>query len=333
MDSTYHEHYGEKIEGLAYNYKNEWSIESQTAFSSLGFCHSVYMRPGNTKSGTDAAKQMDLIFRDELNQQARKRSGDYFFRADSAYCNQEVIRKCLSKGLLFTLTAHDGTTGWKSRLESSGVDWKPWEYSDKDVEKANKRDRKLEKIEVGRIYWSPSWSEEKLLFPIVIKRTWRDYTNKTVQGDLFAPDTIQVQGEWEYYAVVTNLNLSQWSLQEVMKHHAKRGNAENFTREEKYNFKLDGFPCQKLLANHAWVMLAMIAHNMIRWIALMDAPDKPHYSKKIRSKYLFVAGRLVSHAGSLILRVMKSTYERGLKKLREGWQFPETMSAQRLSTA
>jgi hypothetical protein len=65
-------------------------------------------------------------------------------------------------------------------------------------------------------------------------------------------------------------------------------------------------------------MLAMIAHNMIRWIALMDAPDKPHYSKKIRS---------------LILRVMKSTYERGLKKLREGWQFPETMSAQRLSTA
>ena len=127
------------------------------------------------------------------------------------------FKKCLSKGLLFTLTAHDGTTGWKSRLESSGVDWKPWEYSDKDVEKANKRDRKLEKIEVGRIYWSPSWSEEKLLFPIVIKRTWRDYTNKTVQGDLFAPDTIQVQGEWEYYAVVTNLNLSQWSLQEVMK--------------------------------------------------------------------------------------------------------------------
>lgn len=67
---------------------------------------------------------------------------------------------------------------------------------------------------------------------------------------------------------------------------------------------------------------------MIRWIALMEAPDKPHYAKKIRSKYLFLAGRLVSHAGSLVLRVMKSTYERGLKILREGWQFPTTMAAQ-----
>lgn len=57
-------------------------------------------------------------------------------------------------------------------------------------------------------------------------------------------------------------------------------------------------------------------------------PDRPHYSKKIRNKYIFIAGRVVSHAGSIILRVMKSTYERGLKILREGWQFPATMAAQ-----
>jgi hypothetical protein len=66
-----------------------------------------------------------------------------------------------------------------------------------------------------------------------------------------------------------------------------------------------------MLANHAWVLLAQIAHNMIRWIAMMDSPDHPHYSKKIRKKYMFTAGRLVSHAGSITLRVMKSTYEKG----------------------
>ena len=55
----------------------------------------------------------------------------------------------------------------------------------------------------------------------------------------------------------------------MLEHQAKRGNAENFAKEEKYNFKLDGFPCSKLLANHAWVLLAMIGHNMIRWFALM----------------------------------------------------------------
>ena len=81
-------------------------------------------------------------------------------------------------------------------------------------------------------------------------------------------------GEWDYYAVVNNFDLSTWSLQAVLEHHAKRGNAENFHKEEKYNFKLNSFPCQSLLANHAWVLLAQVAHNMIRWIALMDAPDK-----------------------------------------------------------
>lgn len=328
MDSTYHEHYGDKIEGVAYNYKNEWSLESQVAFNSFGFCHSVWLRPGNTRSGTEAARQMDLIFRDELSQRMRKFSGRYYFRADSAYCHQEVIKKCLSKGLLFTLTAHDGTTGWKSQLEEQSLDWQPWVYSEVTLQKAHKKEKELPKIEVARMYWQPSWSKETLKFPIVIKRTWKTQEAEGLQGDIFAPDTIKDLGEWKYYAVVTNFNLSQISLQQVLEHHAKRGNAENFAKEEKYNFKLDGFPCSKLLANHAWVLLAMIGHNMIRWIALMEAPDKPHYAKKIRSKYLFVAGRLVSHAGSLVLRVMKSTYERGLKILKEGWQFPTTMAAQ-----
>ena len=38
IDSTYHVHYGKKIEGVTWNYKKEWSIETQVAFSNLGFC-------------------------------------------------------------------------------------------------------------------------------------------------------------------------------------------------------------------------------------------------------------------------------------------------------
>jgi hypothetical protein len=195
------------------------------------------------------------------------------------------------------------------------------------------RGRELPQIEVGRFFWEPSWADEKLLFPIVVKRTWTPVRDSKHQGDLFAPDTIKELGEWNYYAVVTNINLAEWSLQEAMSHHAKRGNAENFVKEEKYNFKLKNFPCLSLNANHAWILLAQVAHNMIRWIAIMDRPDKQHYSKKIRNKYVFIAGKVVSHAGSITLRVMKSTYERGMKNAREGWQFPKIMSAQTPSFA
>jgi hypothetical protein len=327
MDSTYHEHFGEKIEGVAWNYKNEWSIETQVAFSSLGFCHGVQMRPGNTKSGVDAASAIERIFKDARSQMTRKREGVDYFRADSAYCYQEVFRSLLKMGVLFTVTANDATTHWKTQMKEEGLSWVEWVYSEEEKKKAIKQERELPRVEVSRFFWRPNWSEKKLMFPIVVKRTWTPARPET-QHDLFAPDTVLAEGEWDYYAVVTNLDLSKWSLQEVSEHHAKRGNAENFVKEEKYNFKLKTFPCQKMLANQAWVQLALIAHNMIRWIALMDAPDRPHYSKKIRRKYIFNAGKLVYHAGQWALRVMESAYERGMKDLREGWQFPEIVPAQ-----
>lgn len=36
IDSMYHTHYGEEFEGVWWNYKNEWSLESQSTSS---FCH------------------------------------------------------------------------------------------------------------------------------------------------------------------------------------------------------------------------------------------------------------------------------------------------------
>lgn len=332
MDSTYHVHYGQDIEGVSWNYKNEWSLESQVAFSSLGFCHGLQLRPGNTKSGVDAVWLLDRIFNDGRTQYMREKQGRDYFRSDSAYCYQEVIRCCLRKGLLFTLTANDATTGWKSQMESEGLVWQDWEYSEEEKSRAASRGKELPHIELSKFYWQPGWSDEKLLFPIVVKREWQAYRKKEkAQESLFAPDTVHEYGEWKYYAVVTNFGLSKWSLQSVMEFHQKRGNAENFIKEEKYNFKLKNFPCQKLLANHAWILLSQVAHNMIRWIALMDSPDKPHYSKKIRNKYMFIAGKVVSHARQITLRIMRKDYERGLKNLVEGWQFPERVSAQMFS--
>jgi hypothetical protein len=36
----------------------------------------------------------------------------------------------------FSITAHDGTTGWKDLLGSSGVDWQPWIYSEEELKKS-----------------------------------------------------------------------------------------------------------------------------------------------------------------------------------------------------
>ena len=103
-----------------------------------------------------------------------------------------------------------------------------------------------------------------------------------------------------------------------MEHHQKRGNSENFIREEKYGYDLKHFPCQKLHANHAYGLLALVAHNFLRAIAIIDKPDKPHYSKKLRIKFVYIPGRFVKHARSLVMKIPKRYYEE-VMRLKQAW--------------
>lgn len=286
IDSTSHVQHGDKMEGLAYNYKNEWCLDSQVAFDELGFCHGVQLRPGNTKSGVDSPALIEHCFAG-LKYEAEK-----CLRADSAYCFADVIRTCTRLGVTYSITAHEGTTGWKEHLDEI-TEWQPWVYSIEEIEKAEKRGKKLPIIEIGRFHWQPSWAEN-IRIPVIVKRTWKEPEQV---GMLSMP------GEWNYYGIVTNWDLFRHSLQQVMEFHLKRGQGENFIREEKYGYDLKHFPCQSLRANHAFAQLAMVAHNLLRWIALVQKPDKPHFSKKIRRRFVYIPGKVISHARQLMLKI------------------------------
>jgi Transposase DDE domain group 1 len=326
MDSSHHVHYGEAVEGVAYNYKNQWCLESHLAFDQLGLCHGIELRPGNTKPGAGAAEFIERVFRDHRQQRRRRLEAKDFFRGDSAYCNQLVIRKCLDLGILFTVTAHKATTQWDRHMNKAGLAWQPWEYSEAEKKKAAKSGQELPTCEVTRFYWEPGWSETTLKLPIVVTRTWmkysqlKDKSKKLGQRNFFELDTVKEEGDWEYYAIVTNFDLSKWSLQEVVEHHRKRGHAENFVREGKYNFHLKNFPCEKLLPNKAWVCMAQIAHNLIRWIAILENPEHPSFAKRIRDDFMFIPGKLARGSHEVILRVNLATQE-VIEKIC-GWQFP-----------
>ena len=133
--------------------------------------------------------------------------------------------------------------------------------------------------------------------PVVVKRT-----RVTDQLSL-------IDGEWKPYGVVTNISLHDWSFQEVIEHHNKRGNVENFIREEKYGYDLKHFPCLELKANHAYGLIAMAAHNLLRWAAIHENPSRPRFSKGIRRKFIYIPGKIVSHARMLVMRVSLTAFE------------------------
>jgi len=298
IDSTPHEQCGKKMEGLAWNYKDMWCLDSQSIFDELGFCYGMQLRPGNTKSGVDAEELITTALR------GYKFSDEKYLSADSAYCNQGVIRTCLGLGVKFTIVANQATTNWRSHINEI-TNWKPWEYSKKELEQAEAKGQDLPQIELGRFHWRPSWNDA-LCFPVVVQR------KPLKQCSL-------VDGAYEYYGIITNHNLFKQSLQSLVEHYNKRGNVENFIREEKYGYDLKHFPCQSLQANHAFGLIAMVAQNLLRWMALIDKPKKTYFAKKFRRNFINIPGQLVKHARSLVLKVSKESLKE-VNRLREGWQ-------------
>jgi hypothetical protein len=300
IDSTSHIQHGRKMEGLAYNYKNEWCLDSQVIFDELGFCWDLELRAGNTRSGVGASEQIVRAFKNYGFKDEKYLSGD------SAYCNQDVIKTCMGLGTSFTLTANQATTGWEDHIAEI-TEWVSWKYTDQEKRDAEYFDYDLDEVWLGRFYWQPSWNEV-LRIPVVVKRT---RLKKDEQTTLLTGG-----GEWKYYGVVTNLSLFEWTCQEVVEHHNKRSNAENFIREEKYGYDLKHFPCLELKANQAFGLLAMAAHNVLRWTAIHENPGRPRFSKGIRNKFIHVPGIMVSHARLLVLRVSEIAFAE-VNRLRE----------------
>lgn len=343
IDSTDHPQSGNKIEGVAWNYKDHWCLDSQAVFNQMGFCHGMQLRPGNTRSGVDACPLLDSALNDGKTQLMRKFEQSVFVRGDSAYCQQGVIKLALSKGALFTLTAHDGTTGWKDLFEKTGHHWIPHLYSEEEKARAANKNQELPEIDYTRIFWTPAWSEKegkKLVFPIVVKRTlnkerFEEIRKKNSQLSLIGNDGYMKADPYDYYAVVTNFPLDlaaeklqaseteakhkrYFTLQAVIAHHSSRATAENFIREQKYGYDLKHFPCLKLNANRAYGLLAMVAHNLLRWVSLMAKPEKPHFAKKLRKRFIFYPGKILYRSRQIILRIVEPGY-REVMRIRETW--------------
>jgi hypothetical protein len=301
IDSTPHVQHGTKMEGVSYNYDGKWCLDSQRISDQMGLTYGFQLRPGNVGKAVGAQELVLNAFKGTKFREEKYLSGD------SAYLCEAVIQACLSVGASFTITAPD-TIKWSERVQSEELEWEPWVYTREEVEKAAEKGRELPKVELTHYHWQPSWDKNRQLrFPVVIKRTWvpyKDQVKKNQTGNLFSFADNE-EGRWEHYAVVTSMSLLKFSRQQVNERHNKRGNCERFIKEEKYGFDLLHFPCLKLQANYAYGLMAQVAHNILRWLAVLERPHKPHFSKKLRRRFIYIPGKLVSHARTLTLKVPK----------------------------
>jgi Transposase DDE domain group 1 len=118
---------------------------------------------------------------------------------------------------------------------------------------------------------------------LVVRRT-RHHTN---QGQLFPT--------WDYHAFVTDRPGSPAELDADHRRHAV---IELAIRDAKHGAGLRHHPSGRFFANAAWLVLVTLAHNLLRWIAVLGlgARNEQVVAKTLRRTLLALPGRLTRSA-------------------------------------
>jgi len=309
IDGTSHEQHGTQMEGCGWmvtsRSKKVYGLASQTVFDELGFCYAGELLPAAKPRG-NTQKLINQVLK-PLRGEKLKTPFDKVARVsgDSAYLNEHTLLCIHGHHAIFNIAA-PRTIRWEDHTASRT--WENWVYSDEQVEQLRQRKKTPQDCFLARWYWTPTWGKGKIKFPVVIKKEWRP-------DDVMGADC----GSFHYHAVATNEDLFKSSYQHVIEKYKPRADVENMIREFKLNFDAKNLPCQKLSANEVYFMFVLISQNLIRWVALIEQPDKPHFSKKIRNKLIVAPGRVLRGSRQFVLRVKKS-FKTEVDRFLEAWR-------------
>lgn len=206
-------------------------------------------------------------------------------RSDSAGYQQECLDKWHSRGWEFAVSA-DMSRGLKREMESLPEDaWHLWRIEKDGVVK-----------EWAEVLYVPTWHYEQKDRP---PYRYLGVRLRHQQGELFRDGT-----SVRHFAVVTN----NWDMdgRELLEwQRGKAGTIEQVHHILANELAAGVFPSAKHGANAAWLRLQVITHNLLQLLKKVALPEEyaNAHPKRLRFSVFTVMGRVVCHAGRLLLRV------------------------------
>jgi hypothetical protein len=270
VDSTHHEQTAVKMEGLGYDYANHWGLSSLQAFDQFGFQYWMEVREGNAHTANGAAAAVGSILRRVPRMQKR------IVRGDSGYCNHDVFNVCANANADFVIAMRE------NMFEPLLGQIRSWTLNRKV------RFRDGREAEVGTAIYQRKQGRQVLR--VLVMRA-----KKVGQKELFGDP-------YDYKAFVTSFGAHQMRDEEIIKFYQDRGNAENFIKELKGGFDMHHFPCQKLLANRVYGVIAALAYNLHRFAARLLERGTARFSKMIRFRMVHLACQVVRKARRVTFR-------------------------------
>lgn len=236
-----------------------------------GICLFDEFREGNESPGAGhVAFYLDCVQRMPEGKRIAR------FRADSASYQAALINALEEDEVLWTITADQDSAVQKVIKAIPEDSWqRPYPGCDYELAETVHSMEKTEKS-----------------FRLVVKREERR------QKGLFE------QEKYFHYAVATNLP-EEKTAHDVLTWHNQRGQAENYNKELKIGFGQDQMPCGQSYANAVYFRIGVIAYNLFLGFRRLACPEAwgRHTIATFRWKLVQIAGRIVHHAGQVVLKL------------------------------
>lgn len=218
---------------------------------------------------------------------------EYYFRADSACYDQDVLkwlcnkeRKGGPKGEIGFAIGADMSDSLRNRCK---------ELKESSWTLVEERGR--EKVHRAEVEFTPGdWPKSAApLRYLVIRRSKK-------QGELFEGGS-----ETKYWAVVSNRG--KMKPEALLKwYHEKAGTIEGVHDVSKNELGAAVVPSKRFGANAAWYRLSLLTYNVLSAMKAIALP--PHLSnarpKRLRLVLFEVAGKIINHAGRLIVKLSEA---------------------------
>jgi DDE family transposase len=268
LDSTVCPVHGYHKQGAAYGYTHTLGYHPLVATrADSGEVLHARQRTGRANTARGAAR-----FIDELAARVRRAgaTGELTMRMDSGFWSAKTIKTCRRHRIRYSITVRQ-TKPIRAAIATIPADaWVDIVYPDGGVAQVAETRYRGDRLIVRR---TRLVGEQAELFP-----------------------------NWRYHAFVTDrVGTTVWLDQD----HRRHAVVELCIRDLKAGVGLRHHPSGKFAANAAWLVIATLAHNLLRWVAAigLGARQELVVAKTLRRTLLALPGRITRSARRLVLHL------------------------------
>jgi Transposase DDE domain group 1 len=244
-----------------------------------------FVRSGNTYTANGAAEMIK-----EIVANIKTDDLEIMFRMDSGYFDEEIIETIESLGCKYLIKAKEYPT-MVSQVTNSSILFVTGDEGRETTELLTKQNicNKDRKFVVSRVL-KPEIERAQL---------------SPLDGD-----------EYEYFFFVTNTELPS---EKVVISYEKRGNAENYIKEAKYDMAVGHLLLKSFWANEAMFQMMMLSYNLFLLFKFdfLGISEYRQQIKTFRLKHVFLAGKIIRTARYVVMKLpakysYKDVYEKCL---------------------